>query len=193
MRFATIRLAAACAMSALPLLVLAAGPPPAPPVKPGLWEMTMTSLDAEGKPMPAPQQAAMARMTPEARARLAEAMKARGVVMPDENGAMKACMTKESFQSGGWQQMASDSGCSTTYASTTGSAWKWHTSCTGALKSESDGEAAFSSAENYRTKVTSTSTVMGSTRTSTRIVQGKWLGADCGAVKPLTPNGIGKP
>jgi hypothetical protein len=189
-RFRIIRLGAACAISALPLIVAAAAPP-APPVKPGLWEVTMTSLDANGKEMPSPQQAAMARMPPEARARLAEAMKARGAAMPDENGAMKVCLTKESLQSNEWQQVASDTGCSTTYANLTGSAWKWHTSCT-ALKTESDGESVFNGAESYRTKVTTTATTMGSTRTSTRITQGKWLGSECGAVKPITANGIGK-
>ena len=185
-----IRLAAACAISALPCLVAAAAPP-APPVKPGLWEVTMTSLDANGKEVPSPQQAMMARMTPEARARLAEAMKARGSVMPDENGAMKSCLTKEAFQSNEWQQMASDAGCSTTYSSTTASTWKWHTSCT-ALKTESDGESVFSGGEGYRTKATTTATVNGSPRTTTRITQGKWLGTDCGAVKPITANGIGR-
>jgi hypothetical protein len=183
---------AACAMSALPLLVLAAAPPPTPPVKPGLWEVTMTSFDADGKPMPQPQQAAMARMSPEARARMADMMKARGVSMPDENGAMKVCLTKDSFESGQWQQVASDAGCSTNYSSTTASSWKWHTSCTGSLKSESDGESAFNGAESYRTKVTSTVTVAGTPRTSSRVMQGKWLGANCGDIKPVTANGLGR-
>ena len=30
-------------------------------------------------------------------------------------------------------------------------------------------------------------TIQGKTNTSTRIVQGKWLGADCGDIKPLAP------
>jgi len=47
-------------------------------------------------------------------------------------------------------------------------------------------------AENYKTKVTTTSTVMGKTKTSTRMLQGKWIGADCGDVKPLTPPGVRK-
>jgi hypothetical protein len=55
--------------------------------------------------------------------------------------------------------------------------------------SETDGEAVFTSSESYRTKVTTTAEVMGKTKTSTRIVQAKWLGADCGDIKPFTPPG----
>jgi hypothetical protein len=45
----------------------------------------------------------------------------------------------------------------------------------------------FSNAERYKTKLTTTATVMGKTKTSTRVLDGKWIGADCGDVKPLTP------
>jgi hypothetical protein len=151
----------------------------------------MSALDADGREMVPPEQAALSRLSPEVKARMADAMKARGVSMPDANGATKACLTKETFESGSWQQMTSELGCTTNYSTLSGTAWKWHSSCT-ALKSESDGEALFSSAESYRTKVTTTATVMGKTNTSTRIVQGKWLGADCGDIRPLTPTGARK-
>src|SRR5262249_6938333 len=115
-----------------------------------------------------------------------EAMKARGVSMPDANGVTKACLTKALFESGSWQQLASDAGCTTNFSTQSATTWKWHSSCT-TIKSESDGETVFSGAERYKTKVTTTSTVMGKTKTSTRVLEGKWIGADCGDVKPLTP------
>jgi hypothetical protein len=42
--------------------------------------------------------------------------------------------------------------------------------------------------------VTTTSTIAGKTRTTTRIVQGKWIGAACGDIKPLIgpPSGRGR-
>ena len=190
MRLIVIRLAVSSVLSCL-ALVAAAGPLPVPRVKPGLWEARMAALDADGHEMVPPEQAALSRLSPEARARMADAMKARGVSMPDTNGATKACLTKEMFESGMWQQMASEMGCTTNYSTLSGTTWKWHSSCT-ALKSESDGEAVFTSAESYRTKVTTTATVMGKTNTSTRIVQGKWLGADCGDIKPFAPTGARK-
>ena len=186
MRLIVIRLAASSVLACLALAVAAAGPLPVPPVKPGLWEVKMSVLDADGHEVVPPEQSALSRMPPEARARMADAMKARGVSMPDANGATKACLTKDMFESGGWQQMASQAGCTTNYSTLSSTNWKWHSSCT-ALKSESDGEAVFSSAESYRIKVITTSTVTGKTNTSTRIVQGKWLGADCGDIKPFAP------
>jgi hypothetical protein len=185
MRLTAIRLAALSVLSCFALAAGAAGPLPVPPVKSGLWEARMTSLDADGHELPRPEQAAMARMSPEAKARMADAMKARGLSLPDANGATKTCLTKEMFESGRWQQMASESGCTTNY-SASGTTWKFHSSCT-AYKSESDGEIVFNGAESYRTKVTTTATVGGKTKTSTRIVDAKWLGADCGDIKPFTP------
>jgi hypothetical protein len=191
MRLIAIRLSALSVLSCVALVAWAAGPLPVPPVKPGLWEARTSALDADGHEMAPPEQAALSRLSPEARAAMADAMKARGISMPDANGATKVCLTKEMFESGRWQQMAAESGCTTNYSSLTGTTWKWHSSCS-ALKSESDGEAVFSSAESYRTKVTTTMTVTGKTNTSTRIIQAKWLGADCGDIKPFTPAGARK-
>ena len=191
MRLIATRLAVSSVLSCLALAVAAAGALPVPPVKPGLWEVKTSMLDADGHEVAAPEQAALSRMPPEARARMAEAMKARGLSMPDANGATKVCLTKELFESGAWQQLASDSGCTTNFSTQSASAWKWHSSCT-AMKSESDGETVFTNPESYKTKVTTTATVMGKTKTSTRMVQGKWLGADCGDIKPLTPPAVRK-
>ena len=186
-----IRLAVSSLLSCLAFSALAAQSFPAPPVKPGLWEAKSSALDADGHETAPPEQAAMARMPPEVRARMAEAMKGRGLAMPDANGATRVCLSKEMFESGGWQQMASDAGCTTTFSSRSGSTWKWHSTCA-KLQSETDGEAVFSSPESYRTKMTTTMTMRGTTNTSTRIVQAKWLGADCGDVKPITPSSLGR-
>lgn len=186
MRMIAIGLAASTVLSCFALAVVVAGAPPVPPVKPGLWETKMTVLDANGQEMTPPEQAAISRLPPEARARMAETMKARGLSMPDANGVTKTCLSKESFESGAWQQMATEMGCTTTYSTQTSSSWKWHTSCP-ARKSESDGEANFSGAESYRVKLTTTVTMNDKTNTSTRVIQSKWLGADCGDIKPFTP------
>ena len=191
MRVIAIRLAASSVLSCFALLAVAAGPLPVPHVKPGLWEAKISALDADGQEMVPPEQAALSRLSPEARARMADAMKARGVSLPDTNGATKVCLTKEMFESGRWQQMASEAGCTTNYSTLSSTSWKWHSSCT-TLKSESDGEAVFNSPESYKTKVTTSATVMGKTNTSTRIIQGKWLGADCGDIKPFAPASSGK-
>ena len=102
-----------------------------------------------------------------------------------------AARRKESLDSGAWQQVAAQSGCVTTFSTRTNSAWKWHSACA-SLHSESNGETAFNGSESYRTKVTTTSTMAGKTRTTTRIVQGKWIGAARGDIKPLTPPPSGR-
>jgi hypothetical protein len=171
----------------LVVVAVAAGQkPPVPPVKPGLWEARMSAVDADGRPVPLPEQAALSNMPPEMKAKMAEAMKARGLSMPDANGATRVCLTKELFESGDWQQIAAQAGCTTTYSTQTKTNWKWHSTCT-SLKSESDGEAVFNSAESYKVKLTTTTAMMGKPNTSTRIIDSKWLGADCGDVKPLAP------
>lgn len=159
---------------------------PTPPVRPGLWETKMSELDANGKEVPSAAFAALAGMPPEQRAAMAAAMRARGVQMPDENGVVRVCLSKESLDGGAWEQMAASSGCTTTYATRSNTNWKWHSSCA-AMKIESDGETVFTGGEAYRTKVTSTSGMRSPAMTSTRVVQGKWLGAACGDIKPLTP------
>jgi hypothetical protein len=159
---------------------------PVPPVKPGLWETRMSMLDATGKEVPSPEFAALARMPPAQRAQMAEAMRARGVQFPDETGAIKACVTRELLDSGAFQQLASETGCTTNFTARSASVWKWHSSCP-SLKTESDGEMTFTGSESYRTKVVSTRSATGTPTTSTRIVQGKWLSAACGDVKPFTP------
>ena len=60
------------------------------------------------------------------------------------------------------------------------------------MKSESDGETVFTNAESYKTKVTTTLTMTGKTKTTTRMLQGKWIGADCGDIKPMTPPAVRK-
>src|SRR5438105_14443293 len=87
---------------------------PVPPVKVGLWQTTMSQLDANGKEVPSREAGAFARMSPAARAQMAEMMKSRGMEMPDENGVMKTCLTRETLNSPVWQQMASPPGCTTT-------------------------------------------------------------------------------
>ena len=109
MRLITIRFAASSLLSCLAFAAVA-GQLPVPPVKPGLWETRMSALDADGHEIAPPEQAALSKMPPEVREKMAEAMKARGLSMPDPNGATKACFTKETFEAGKWQEMASEAG-----------------------------------------------------------------------------------
>lgn len=169
-----------------------AAAPPMPPIKPGLWEVRTVELDADGKPKPPPEQAAMANMPPELRARMAEMMKARGMPMMDESGAIKMCQSKESMDSGKWQAISAQAGCTADYTLTSPRSWKFHSSCP-KLNAQSDGEVEFTDAENYTTKVTSTAKVLGKTSTTTRVMKAHFLGANCGDIKPFTADSLKAP
>jgi hypothetical protein len=53
------------------------------------------------------------------------------------------------------------------------------------LTHEGDGEATFLYANNFTVKSTGVSTIGGKTRTSSTTRIGKWLGTDCGELKPM--------
>lgn len=167
---------------------LAAGPlPGAPPIKPGLWQVTMETQDAKGNsadPL-ARAAAAMKDLPPAAREQMEAMMKARGVSMDGAGGGTKVCLSKESFDQGKWQGMSKD--CVVNYSTATGASWKWHSTCP-TMKSESDGEAIFTSPESYTIKMRMVSKMTGVEHTTNMTQSAKWLGADCGEVKPVSPD-----
>jgi hypothetical protein len=146
----------------------------------------MTSLDADGHEIAAPEQAAMAGLPAEARAKMAEAMKARGLSMPDASGASKVPHQGDVRI----RHVAADGverGLHDHLSTQTSTNWKFHSGC---MRRSSPSRMARWCSPTRRTtgpKVTTTSTMSGKTRTTTRVVQAKWLGADCGDIKPFTP------
>lgn len=184
MHLITVRSTVLVALASAALLAKAAGMP-VPPIKPGLWEVKSSVLDANGKPQVPPEQEAMAKMPPEVRERMAEMMKARGVSMPDANGAVRICQTRESMDSGKWQALAASAGCTTEHTMQSAGGWKFHSSCP-KLKTESEGEVVFTNSENYTSRVNTTSRFAGKESNQTRVMVAHWLGANCGDVKPIT-------
>jgi hypothetical protein len=168
-------------LSAVTTIAAVAGAPSAPPVKTGLWEVTTTRQDESGQTQPGMEKAAAAMkdMPPEMREQMSAMMKARGFDMSaGGGGAIRMCLNKDSFDRGQWQGMQGD--CTTTYSAQSGSSWKWHSTCP-SMKSESDGEAHFINPENYNVKI------MGRPKTMVMTMTAKWLGSNCGDIKPVTP------
>ena len=167
-----------CALAAALVSTLAAGQ--TPPIKPGLWEVH-ADREIDGKKM-APPADRLKNMPPAARAQMEATMKERGIAM-GEGGATRICMTNGTLASGKLQAEAA--GCKTDYATRTSSVWKFHSSCP-ALKLESDGDIVFSGGESYTMTVSSTISSMTPARLSKTTMNGKWLGASCGDLKPLS-------
>ena len=173
-----------------PALILAAALAPAiagaqtPPIKPGLWEVRSDrKLDGQAAPAPAD---AMKNLSPEVRAKIQAQMKANGVAI-GSNGANRVCLDKSSLDAGRWQSRATT--CKTDYSTRTASSWKWHSTCT-QPESASDGEATFTNAENYTVTTTSTHSFRGEPKTTQMTIRAKWLGADCGDLKPIDPKAM---
>jgi hypothetical protein len=154
----------------------------APPIKPGLWQVTSErTLDGQKAPDMSQQ---MATMPPEARKQMEAMMKQRGMDISGGTNNLKICQTREQLDEGRWRN--EESGCKTDFSSRTASLWKWRSVCT-QPPSESEGEARIESPERYTVKVSTVSKRKGEAHTSQMTMNAKWLGADCGDVKPFAP------
>jgi hypothetical protein len=186
----TLTVEETASMTALELrfaLALAAALAPAvacaqtPPIKPGLWEVR-SERQVDGRKAPPPADA-MKNLSPEVRARIEAQMKANGVAV-GTGGANRICLDKASLDAGRWQSRATS--CKTDYSARSATGWKWRSTCT-QPESTSDGEAVFTNAENYTVSTTSTHTFRGEPKTTQMTIRAKWIGADCGDLKPIDP------
>ena len=161
----------------------------APPIKPGLWQV-QSQREVDGQKSQIPDMSEhLKNMPPETRRQMEAVMKQRGVDMSGGNmNDMKICLGKDSVDPSQWQR--NQGSCTTDYVTRSSSTWKWHTSCREPA-AETDGEASFTSSDSYTVKTATTMTVQGQTRTTRMTLNSKWLGPDCGDVKPVTPPAAG--
>jgi hypothetical protein len=154
----------------------------APPIKPGLWQVQM---ERDGGPATPDMRERLKNMTPEQRQQVEAMMKQRGVDMTGGGaGSMKICLTKDQLSGNSWQ--GEQAHCKTDVTSRSATAWKWHSVCT-QPDSVSDGEASFPNPEHYVVKATTTTTMGAQKRTTKTMMTSKWLGPDCGDLKPIQP------
>ncbi len=156
-------------------------------MKPGLWEMTskVQSGSGEMEKAMAEAQKQMAAMTPEQLKMMQDMMAKQGVSMgTNAAGAMaiKLCMTKEMVDNNDIVQQEGD--CKITNSPRTGNTMKVSFVCT-KPPSSGEGQVTFTSPEAYSSKMTVNTTSGGKSEKTTMEGQGKWLSAECGAVKPM--------
>ena len=172
------------AMLAMSVLALEAH---AQNMKPGLWEMSskMQSGSGEMEKAMADAQKQMAAMSPEQRKMMQDMMAKQGVNMgSNAAGAMsiKICMTREMVDNNEFAQQEGD--CKSTYAPRVGNSMKVSFVCT-KPPSSGEGQVTFASPEAYTSKMTVNTMSGGKSEKITMDGQGKWLSAECGAIKPL--------
>ena len=155
----------------------------APPIKPGLWQV-QSEREVDGQKVQMPNMSEQFKnLPPEARKQMEAMMKQRGVDMGG-GGDMRICLSKDSLDPGQWER--NQGTCKTDYGTRSSSMWTWHTSCREPA-SETDGEARFTGPESYTVKTATTMTLQGQTKTTHMTLNSKWLGPDCGDVKPVNP------
>jgi hypothetical protein len=143
-------------------------------VKPGLWESTVTL--SSGVPAIPPE--ALAQLTPEQRARIEAQM--------NTPHTSQACYTSESLKKPLTFGDRPNSSCKSTVTSSSTGALDFHIDCdNGRTKSSGDAHIRAVSPESIKGEIV-TSTIMAGRGAVTSKVSfsSRWIGSDCGNVKP---------
>jgi hypothetical protein len=177
-------------LSAVAALVLGSAlalPASAQSIKPGLWEITNTlgSADGQMQATMAQMQKEMAEMEPEERKMMEEMMAKQGVQFGGTaGGGMRTtmCITPEMAKRN--DLMVQQQGdCKHTRSAAVGGKMTFSFVCNNP-RTTGDGEMSFAGDTGYKMKM---KVVSGTARSDvmTMDASGKWLGADCGSVKPF--------
>jgi hypothetical protein len=159
-------------------------------IKPGLWEM---QHQMGGNPQVdqamAQMQKQMAAMSPAQRKQMEAMMGQHGVTMPTPGAgggmAMKVCITPE-MAARSELPSQNEGQCTSTVTSRSGNTMKMRFTCQNPLSS-GEGTYTFSGDTAYSMKMVVNTTRQGKPESMTLDGQGRWLAADCGAVKPIKP------
>lgn len=169
------------------LLALAGAAAGAQTLKPGLWEISnKTAGNPQMDQAMAQMQQQLASMSPQQRKQMEAMMAQRGVRMaPSAGGGMtvQMCMTREMVER---NDLPVRNGCTTTKHERSGNTVHVAFRCANP-PSSGEGEFTLASPESYRSRMTLKTDVEGRSETVTMESSGKWLGADCGSVRPVAP------
>jgi hypothetical protein len=171
----------------LALLMTSSLPALAQTLKPGLWELShKMSGSAQMDQAMAQMQQQLASMPPAQRKQMEEMMAKQGVNMSAGAGGgmrVKVCMTKEMAERNEMPQ-AQPGDCKSTASPRIGNTQKISYVCS-QPQSSGEGQITFNSNEAYTMKMVTTTSVKGQSEKMTLDGSGKWLAADCAAVKPM--------
>jgi hypothetical protein len=157
-------------------------------MKPGLWELSnkVSSQDGQLNGAMAEMQKQLASMSPEQRQAMQQMMERNGVQMNiGAGGALtsRMCMTKEMIERKEFPVQEGDCKQKTTPVSA--NRMKIAFSCTKPPTS-GEGEMIVDSDTSYRVKMHVKGTDGGQQQTVDMDAAGKWLGADCGKLRPIS-------
>jgi hypothetical protein len=152
-------------------------------MKPGLWEMSMKS-DAMTNAM---------KNMPKMSAEQIEQMKKMGVTLPSQDGVMKSkvCISKQMAERDEAPRMdQKDTGCQSKNYQRSGNGYSVDIICDGPnMKGTGKATGTFSGNESFNSTYAFKGTSHGQPVDHKQDASGKWLGADCGSIKPMDEMG----
>jgi hypothetical protein len=156
-------------------------------LKPGLWELSnkMQSSSGQAEQSMAKMQQQMASMPPEQRKMMEDMMAKQGVSMGAGGPggmSLKVCMTKEMVERNDIPAQQGD--CKHVTSPRSGNTMRMSFTCSNP-PSSGEGTITFVSPEAYTMKMTVQTAVQGKPEKMSMDGSGKWLSADCGAIKPM--------
>jgi Protein of unknown function (DUF3617) len=156
-------------------------------MKPGLWELSnrVSSQDRQMQAVMSEMQKQLANMPPEQRKAMQQMMERNGVQMNiGAGGALtsRMCLTKEMIQRKEFPVQEGD--CTQKVTPVSAGKMKIAFSCSKPAAS-GEGEMTLDSDTSYRAKMHIKGSDGGRQQTVDMDVAGKWLGADCGQLRPI--------
>ncbi len=151
-------------------------------LQPGLWEQSMTTKNEKMNQAMAQMQQQLASMPPEQRKQMEAMMAQKGVTMGGAGGAItaKVCITPE--QAARDEIPAREGKCKRTSSERSGNTFRFAFTCEDGGSGE--GEYTLQSPKAHSGKMIMNTVRNGKTERMEMQHSGRWLAADCGAVKP---------
>lgn len=155
---------------------------------PGLWEQSMTMKSASGQieQQMSQMQREMAKLPPDQRKMMEQMMGSRGVGMgagPGQPTTVRVCVTPE--QAARDELPQHDGRCKQTAMERSGNKLRFRFACSGEPPTSGEGEYTFESSKAHSGNVVINTAVQGRPERMEMQTRGRWLAADCGAIKPL--------
>lgn len=176
----------------LTLSALAALPASAQSIKPGLWQVTSTTPTGNvGNTRITPEHMALAKdllasMPAEQRKQMESAMANAGagdMQLTDNGVTLKQCISKE--QAADYSSLIIREGnCTVQRTPAVAGVAKFDMRCTNP-QATGNGTVRFQGDTGYALDMTTTANINGQSMTNKISATGKWLGADCGSIKPV--------
>jgi hypothetical protein len=153
-------------------------------LRPGLWEhgYTMASKSGQVEAAMKQMQQSMASLPPEQRKMMEDMMAKQGVGLGAGGNTVRICLSKEDVER---DQPPQQAGCTQT-AKRNGNVWQVAFQCKGPPPSSGEGQVTLVSPTAYAGNFTLRTVHEGKPEQMQMSQTGKWLGTDCGKLRPVT-------